>query len=478
MRPTRVLGYARVSSEAQALGSSLDDQQASVRAYAARRGLEVATFYVEAESAVHEKAERREQIRALLATVRKGDLVVCDKIDRWSRDPAFTYNSIREVLARGASFYAVSDQCDPSTNDGDTMLHVRVLVAREEHKRIRERMVGTRQLQRDRGYYSEGLPPYGYRRSLPKGEKGPEKNVLVRDPERAARVERAFALVDAGASLAAAGRELGLGKDRVGRIVRDRVYLGEIKDSRGVWIRGRHEPLVDAETFARVGEALDQRRLGGARPRTSADVETRDWWLRDVAVCAACGARMGAAYAGPLGPRRRHYLRCVRSCGVVYVPVRKLEELAAPLVVARLEELRDELLRAAGEAAPKVVPMGDLGERRAKLQRRRERLLEAYSLDESMSRDDLSAAMAKLDAERTQLEAQAAAATRPHPLSTAKARREALALVGAILGAWEHATGAERRGIVRRLAERAPVSREVCSFVWRSLEDLTRVGGL
>jgi hypothetical protein len=37
------------------------------------------------------------------------------------------------------------------------MLGVRVLVAREEHKRIRERMVGTRKLLHDRGHYAEGV---------------------------------------------------------------------------------------------------------------------------------------------------------------------------------------------------------------------------------------------------------------------------------------------------------------------------------
>ena len=42
------------------------------------------------------------------------------------------------------------------------MLGFRILFAREEHKRIRQCMVGTRQLLRDRGYYVEGLPPFGY----------------------------------------------------------------------------------------------------------------------------------------------------------------------------------------------------------------------------------------------------------------------------------------------------------------------------
>jgi site-specific DNA recombinase len=151
--PRRVLGYARVSSEEQARGTSLQDQQDAIRTYAAARKLKVDRFYVEAESAVHEKIERREQIQSLLRDVRKGDLVLCDKLDRWSRDPEFTYRSVRELLAAGASFYAVGDAIDASTPEGDTALGFRILFAREEHKRIKQRMVGTRQLLRDRGYY-------------------------------------------------------------------------------------------------------------------------------------------------------------------------------------------------------------------------------------------------------------------------------------------------------------------------------------
>src|SRR5689334_10577258 len=71
--PRRVLGYARVSSAEQALGSSLKDQQASIAAYASSRGLKVTQFFVESESGGREKIERREQMQALMRDVRNGD---------------------------------------------------------------------------------------------------------------------------------------------------------------------------------------------------------------------------------------------------------------------------------------------------------------------------------------------------------------------------------------------------------------------
>ena len=42
------------------------------------------------------------------------------------------------------------------------MLNFRILFAREEHKRIGERMVGTRNKMRARGLYTDSLPPIGY----------------------------------------------------------------------------------------------------------------------------------------------------------------------------------------------------------------------------------------------------------------------------------------------------------------------------
>src|SRR5690606_34672509 len=104
-RPRRVIGYARVSSAEQALGTSLQDQQEAIKAHAKARGLTISKMYVEAESGVHEKFERREQIQALMRDVRAGDLILVDKIDRWSRDPEFTWKSVREVRERSASFY-------------------------------------------------------------------------------------------------------------------------------------------------------------------------------------------------------------------------------------------------------------------------------------------------------------------------------------------------------------------------------------
>jgi DNA invertase Pin-like site-specific DNA recombinase len=427
-------------------------------------------MYVEAESAIHEKFERREQMQSLMRDVRSGDLVLCDKLDRWSRDPAFTHTSVKKLLEMGASFYSVSERCDPSTPEGDTMLGFRVLFAREEHKRIKERMVGTRNLLRARGYYVEGTPPYGYRRALPPGTKSLEKNILIIEPEEAEQVRKMFRMVIAGKSLHQVSDSLGLSIKRVWSSIHCRSYLGEVKTKAG-WIKGHHKPIVDADVFARANEIVVNRRYGGPRP-PGRPARTDPWILRDVAICAHCGGRMGAAY----GTRETdHYYKCRASCQArgpqantgAFVRVDYIEPLFAPMVVTRLAELRDEISK---EPEMTSAKPSNLDERRKKLQRKRERHLEAHA-DDLMTRDELRAALAKVDAEMLKLAAEEA--RRPKPLNP-ETRREHLREIKRLEKAWRCAPPKIRRQLVNLLCERVKIANHQPPIpVWKSIEAIS-----
>lgn len=455
----RVFGYARVSSKEQALGTSLSDQQEAIKAYAKSRGLTAPKMYVEAESAVQEKIELREQINQLMADVRSGDLVVVDKIDRWSRDPSFTYDSVKKILAAGASFYAVAERIDPSTPEGDTAMGFRILYAREEHKRIRERTIGTRNLIRAKGYYVEGNPPFGYRRSLPPGSKGLEKNVLVVHEEEAELVRVMFRMSASGSSLRDIIAATGCQQKRIWGSIRSRHYLGEVKTANG-WIQSPHvPPIVNASLWVKANDALRNRRLGGPRPRTSPS-RTDGWILRDVAHCCVCDERMGVAYG-----QTQIYLRCRKKACKQYVNVPKVEALFEPMVLARLSELRDEL---AVEHAPKAK-LVDYSDKREKLQRRRARVVDAFA-DGVLTREDFAQAISKIDKESLQLSALEAA--QPKALDP-KQKRDALKLVSNVTKAWKLADGKARRAIVNDLAIKVVISvDDPPKAIWRTKEAL------
>lgn len=460
-RPARrVFGYARVSSEEQALGSSLRDQQASISAYAASLGLEVTKFFVEAASGIRAKEEKRVEMQALLAAVRKGDLVLCDKIDRWSRDAEFSYGSVRRILEAGASFYAVAEGCDPSTSEGDSSLSFRILFAREEHKRIKVRLVGTRRLLRDQGYYAEGPPPFGYRRQAGKGERSAVKNALVIVPREAALVRRLFQLCIGGKSISEMVHATGITKDSVCSMLACRTYAGQIENSKGEWIAGKWEPILAPDVFQRARIALQSRRYGGPRP-SGAPSETDDWILRDVAVCGKCGAKCSSVYAGP-HERRRYYYGCSHKCGVRWVPVRLVELAVEPLVVARLVELRDALGKSPKVVAPQVMD----ARRRTTLEQKRARYLEMYA-DGLLEREAMITKVAAVDADL------ARSAAPQGPVQSPKERREVLRQVERLEAAWRKADGKRRRAIVRILAQRVALQRDEPPVpVWRSAEDL------
>jgi site-specific DNA recombinase len=467
-RSLRVLGYARVSSEEQTRGTSLEDQKKAIRSYAASLGIPVATIYVEAESGAREHREHREQMTALMREVRSGDLVVCHKLDRWSRDVAFSYSSVEKIVAAGADFYLLTERCGPHDENWDAIFGVHALVAKLEHKRIRERLVGTRKLMRDAGLYVEGLPPYGYRRRFGKGERGDDKNALLVDDTAAAKVREAYRLCIAGFGLDGIAEQLQLGRDRVRSVLRSRHYLGQVKDSAGQWIAGRHPAIITPDVWQRANDALDARRLAGDPGRP----ETDGWMLREIARCARCDAKASAAYGKKFADgSRHHYYRCSRACGAPFVRVDVVELAAEALVLERLEELREELAREP-VGAKVIAPGMDIATKRARLDAKRTRLVEAFG-DGDITREQLREANTKIDAELLRLDAAQASLAKASPLADPAARRKALASVGAIRRAWEAATPATRRTIIGHLARAVRVERGAApAFVWRSADEL------
>lgn len=406
----------------------------------------------------------RVQIQLLLREARSGDLVVCDKLDRWSRDPEFTYGSIRKLLERGVKFYAVGDRCDPSTRDGDTMLGVRVLVAREEHKRIKERTVGTRRLLRDRGYWVEGHVPFGYQRPEKRTSDRLAWNVLREQGEHAKLVREIYRLCIRGQSIeqiaAAMPPIRRWDKKLVRGILRSRTYLGEIKNSDGVWVPGQHPAIVDADTYARAQEALDGRRQRGSRPQE--DSYTRTWMLRQIGRCGQCGAKLGSAFGG-WGKGYKFYYRCTHGCK----PYRRVEPLDAEvsdLVLARLVELRAHL---AG-TRKRVAPATDHTAERERLRKKRERYLEAFA-DAGMTKAELRAALARVDEQRTRLDAKEAEQARE---VSDDAVRAALTKIASVQLAWSRADAVTRRLVLHELATVVSVGPAGTVVTWRTPEEI------
>src|SRR5581483_8698536 len=131
---------------------------------------------------------------------------------------------------------------------------------------------------------------------------GREIRTITIDPERAPLVKLAFdlyvtgnySLLDLAAILEARGLRSRpshrkpaktLGPNRLVTILRNDYYIGVVRYA-GVTADGRHEPLIDEETFQKVQGILDAQRQSGER----------SWrhhhYLRGSLYCAECGYRL------------------------------------------------------------------------------------------------------------------------------------------------------------------------------------------
>ncbi len=509
IRYKRVLGYARVSSEQQALGTSLKDQERAIAAGAQSiAGLRVApeNMHTEAASSLREKLEKRIEIRRLIDKVRTGDLIVVDKVDRWSRDPEFTYKTVREIREAGANVYFVGEGIDASTPDGDSQLNFRILFAREEAKRIRQRMVGTRKLLRDRGHYVEGRPPLGYR--LPTEDEERHKLVIV-DAE-VPTVRQIFKLAIAGKGSQATSDAIGVPMQRIRSVLRSaRLYLGLVQNSDGEWIRGKHEPLITQATFDRAHLAIasrDYKGKGGGSGRTAS------WLLRDVVRCAHCDGRMSTRQSGRgsgngvgyrvdyyvcfrATPNYRAHARCreisrrtpnawnrrpmALPCepGRGNVRVHETHAHVEPLIKDRLLELRAELQALASRKRRVPEASEDEGAtisaQLVRLSAKRTRL-DDLAADGTMSKDSYKKQIAKLETEEIRLNDRARLIARPKPLATPAARLAFLDKVEKLLARWEGSPALTRRQIAARLIKRVAVAKgKAPTVTWYTLDELS-----
>jgi len=463
----RVYGYCRVSGAEQGKrGTSLRAQAAEIRAYCKTHRLGRPDIRSEVVSGA---AETRAGWQGILDAVSEGDTVLVCRVDRWSRDIVQAVQSVRDLVARGIRWVSIGDGIDATTAQGDSVLGIMSWTADQERRRIKERTVGRRRALRDEGRYVEGSEPLGYRR-------GPGQ-VLVVEPHGAAIVTGIYRRCIDGQSLREIQRWLrrrypdeGRKWDRAPthRMLRNRIYLGEVRTSRGEWIAS-HPAIISPQDFQRAQAALVSRRKGGRKPSRAA--RTATWVLRDVAVCAVCGAKMGAAY----GAGGRDYYACTarlkdHRCDAPYVRVDWADRDASPLVVLRLEQLRDELRG----TRPREPELDDWAGSRRRLEARRERLVD-LAADGTITRDQLRrrldriaadlAAVADAEAEHGRI----VAAQRP------AVRRELLGSVEALRAAWARSGPRRRRAIVTRLAVAVAVAAgEDPEPRWRPVEQLVK----
>jgi site-specific DNA recombinase len=412
MSASEAVIYCRVSDVRQVDNMSLGSQERLCREYVERQGWTVGKLFVEkGESAsTANRTELTELLHHCITHQKQIIAVVVYAVDRFARD-LHDYLVLRRSLAElGIVLRAVTQPFDESPAGS---LTEQLLAAFAEFDN------GLRRQRTQEGMRA-ALKAGRWTFRAPMGYQNVDKQMVI-DPQISPLVKRAFEMVGReGRSLFEVASYLtdrGMKGERGGKIVGQSVkrilvnpiYGGRVRVEKwGIDVEGRHPPLVSPTLFRDV-----QRALSGHAGASADDTEAArpyhhlhpDFPLRGFLRCGGCGKCVTASWSrGKLGKRYAYY-RCHR-CKAVNVAKDKLEGSFVEWLrsirpskadFALFEALVDE------KYGQKVVQAKKertrLRRRLAELERKLERLTEAYLFEDALPKDQYDLMRRKLEAE-------------------------------------------------------------------------------
>ena len=382
----RAVIYLRVSTPKQAErygdpeGYSLPAQREACYRKATELGASVVEEYVDrGESA---KFDDRAQFQRLVARVmseRDIDIVILHKLDRFARNVRDDANTFFQLRAAGAQLVSVSENIDESPQG--MLVHWIMAAMAEFYSANLANEVKKGSIQKAKSGGTPYRAPLGYlnvRESL----QGKAASMVVSDPERAPLIRETFELYATGeytlrqllehmtakglTCRATANQPEGpLSLSKFAKLLRRRYYLGVVT-YRGMEYEGRHDRLVDPDTFERVQELMDSRIKAGEKQRL------HQHYLKGTLYCRRCQTRLGLIYANGhggvypyfycLGRQRRN------GCDLPYLALDPIEE--------RVERLYREIQLTDEEASALRAELVSQLEAEAKLSGQETKILE------------------------------------------------------------------------------------------------------
>lgn len=351
--------YIRVSTlrQADVEDGSLDAQESKLKAYVTfenknRESLwQIADVY--REEGRSGKDLNRPEFQRMMQDIDNGKIntVIIYKIDRLTRslkDFSTLWDSFQN---KGVEIISLNEKFDTATAIGRAMLSIVLVFAQLEREQTGERTASTMQYRAEQGLWNGGRI-IGY--DLDPDDKG----MLKINDEQAKMVRKAFDLCIKNGSAGQVQKllnELGhrmpeyesrrgkrhggnlFDKQIIIKMLQNPVYLGRITWN-GKLYDGRHEAIIEQETFDRVQRILNKNRK--TRSNALAPSE-HTYLLQGLLTCGKCGSAM-TPKSGISRSNRYYYYQCTKNahtgnngCDVKYVPAEPIENF----VVERVKEL-------------------------------------------------------------------------------------------------------------------------------------------
>jgi DNA invertase Pin-like site-specific DNA recombinase len=263
----------------------------------------------------------RPTLRKAVDGIRDGTYsgVVVAYLSRAGRDLRLMLDLWDEVEHAGGAVHFARENIDASTPSG--RLHRNIMASIAQHE-LEERRAGfdrSRAATVQRGIWKQRQTPRGYSRD-------PDTRKLIPN-EQAGEVRQAFADRAGGRGISPIAQRLSMTTSGVRAMLRNRVYLGELRE--GAYVNAAaHEPLVTVELFEAAQRAVSR----PARATRSGPA-----LLAGLVRCAGCGhvmSRGGHSDVVVYGCARNHSgQRCPEPAAVMLT---KLDAYVTPIALAEL----------------------------------------------------------------------------------------------------------------------------------------------
>lgn len=282
-------------------------QQKRIQAFADMRGWSVEMLPPELD--VSGGRVKRPILEGAIEAVERGEFdgIIVSQIDRLSRmQMSSALSVIERIEGAGGQVVAVAENVDPTTPEGRMARNMFLSLAAMQRERNAESIADAKARAVRLGIWPMPKVPPGYR-------KGPDRRLAL-GPD-APQVRAAFRCRASGGSWRQVGAILGLGPSSARKVIRNRVYLGEI--TVGEWHNPTaHKPLIDRMPF-------EAAQFTFPAPAHNGTVESL---LRGLVRCAGCQRTMSWS---------EHAYRCLgrARCDLrARVSHRKLDDLAVQVL--------------------------------------------------------------------------------------------------------------------------------------------------
>lgn len=465
-----IAAYIRVSTAEQAKeGYSIGEQQERLTAFCKAHGWGLPKMFTDAGYSGGNT--NRPALQELVKEIKAGSIsrVVVYKLDRLSRSQKDTLELLEDVfLPNNVDFISMSENFDTGSPFGKATIGLFSVFAQLEREQIKERVMVGREARAKEGKYHGGhTPPVGY--DYINGE-------LVVNEFEAMQVRECFKLYLAGHTYTEIAFELNkrgwhhkYGQwilNRVRDVLKNPIYIGTISFS-GVRYKGKHEALIDEETFETVQEMIKKKH----KKQTSVKRPIFEAYLVGKIWCAKCGARYchTVSYSGHTRTGKRlSYYACYSRANCNKSMIR---DRNCPNTIHRADKIDkiifDELrglklgdVRSYRRTLEEHDTIKPLQKELSKIEKQRSRLIDLYALG-SFSPEELNAKIEPLNASKKAIEEQLAS------LSTQRRSMDEMkTIVDSIGGILDAGEPVHIRRLIETLVDRVEIDGDDITIFW------------